>query len=211
VVEVLRHLARYWAPIPPARSQERRKSFARISVVHDFDAIVRIISDDSKDLSFDDHIESWTVENESEGGYGIVIPQAKGDWLKVGSLLGIKLEDGASWGVAIVRRLSNDSAQQRYVGVQTLAKGSARVKLFPVGGVSASIDAGEDAVLLPSSSADSSGTGELSLLMRMGTFSPRQTFQMRAYERDYLLMPKQLLEGGQDFDMAKFRVLQRAA
>jgi hypothetical protein len=77
--------------------------------------------------------------------------------------------------------------------------------------VSASVDAGEDAVLLPSSSADSGGTGELSLLMRMGTFSPRQTFQMRAYERDYLLMPKQLLEGGQDFDMAKFRVLQRAA
>ena len=211
VVEVLRHLARYWAPIPPARAQERRKSFARMSVVHDFDAIVRIISDDSNDLSFDDHIESWTVENESEGGYGIVIPQAKGDWLKVGTLLGIKLEDGASWGVAIVRRLTNDSAQQRYVGVQTLAKGSACVKLFPVGGVSASVDAGEDAVLLPSSSADSGGTGELSLLMRMGTFSTRQSFQMRAYERDYLLMPKQLLEGGQDFDMAKFRVVQRAA
>ena len=31
------------------------------------------------------------------------------------------------------------------------------------------------------------------------------------YEREYLLVPKQLLEGGQDFDMAKFRVLQRAA
>jgi hypothetical protein len=70
---------------------------------------------------------------------------------------------------------------------------------------------GDDAVLLPSSAADSSGTGELSLLMRMGTFSPRQSFQMRAYERDYLLVPKQLLEGGEDFDMAKFRVLQRAA
>ena len=70
---------------------------------------------------------------------------------------------------------------------------------------------GDDAVLLPSSSADSSGTGELSLLMRMGTFSPKQSFQMRAYEREYLLVPKALIEGGQDFDMAKFRVLQRAA
>ena len=70
---------------------------------------------------------------------------------------------------------------------------------------------GADAVLLPGSSADSVGHGELSLLMRMGTFSPKQSLQMRAYERDYLLVPKQLLEGGQDFDMAKFRVLQRAA
>jgi hypothetical protein len=45
--------------------------------------------------------------------------------------------------------------------------------------------------------------------MRMGTFSQRQNFKMRAYERDYLLVPKQLVEGGQDFDMAKFRVMQR--
>ncbi len=211
VIEVLRHLARYWAPVPPVRAQERHKSFSRINVVHDFDDILTIISGESDDLSFDDNIETWAVENESEGGYGAVIPQAKGDWLKVGTLLGIKLEDGAAWGVGIVRRLGNDASQQRYVGVQTLAKGGARVTLFPVGGKGASADSGQDAVLLPSSSADSGGTGELSLLMRMGTFSPRQSFQMRAYERDYLLVPKQLLEGGQDFDMAKFRVLQRAA
>ena len=212
VIEVLRHLARYWSPVPPARAQERRKSFARIIVVHDFDDIVATISGESQDLSFDDNIETWTVENESEGGYGAVIPQSKGDWLKVGTLLGIRLEDGASWGIGIVRRLSNDPTQQRYVGIQTLAKGGAPVKLYPVGGPpKAPAESGEDAVLLPSSSADSSGTGELSLLMRMGTFSPRQNFQMRAYERDYLLVPKQLLEGGQDFDMAKFRVLHRAA
>jgi hypothetical protein len=221
VTEVLRHLARYWSPVPPARAKERRKSFARINVVHDFDEIVAIISGELKDLSFvseeaDDlsfgnSIETWTVENESEGGYGAIIAQSAGDWLRVGTLLGIKLEDGASWGVGIVRRLTNDSAQQRYVGIQTLAKGGARVKLFPVGGKMPVSEAGEDAVLLPSSAADSSGTGELSLLMRMGTFSPRQSFKMRAYERDYLLVPKQLVEGGQDFDMAKFRVLQRAA
>jgi hypothetical protein len=211
VIEVLRHLARYWAPIPPTRTQERHKSLSRINIVHDFDDILAIISGESNDLSFDDSIETWTVENESETGYGAVIVQSKGDWLKVGTLLGIKLEDGAAWGVGIIRRLTNDAAQQRYVGIQTLAKGGARVKLFPVGPKGAAVDSGQDAVLLPSSSADSGGTGELSLLMRMGTFSPRQSFQMRAYERDYLLVPKQLLEGGQDFDMAKFRVLQRAA
>jgi hypothetical protein len=33
---------------------------------------------------------------------------------------------------------------------------------------------------------------------------------MRAYEREYLLVPKELLEGGHDFDMAAFRVMQRA-
>jgi len=212
VVEVLRHLARYWAPVPPSRNEERRRSFARINIVHDFNEILAIIAGgarDQTDLSFDQHIETWTVENESENGYGAIIPPSQPDWLKVGTLLGIKLEDGNAWGVGIVRRLSNDPTQQRYVGIQTLAKGGARVKLFAVSG--SKVEFGEDAVLLPSSAADSSGTGELNLLMRMGTFSERQSFKMRAYERDYLLVPKQLLEGGQDFDMAKFRVLQRSA
>ena len=111
--------------------------------------------------------------------------------------------------MGIVRRLSNDpTQQQRYVGIQTLAKGSARVKLYAAAEGHPNAG-GEDAVLLPSSAADSSGTGELSLLMRMGRFSQRQNLHMRAYEREYMLVPKQLIEGGQDFDMAKFRVLSR--
>jgi len=56
--------------------------------VHDFDDIVDTISGESESLSFDDNIETWTVENESEGGYGAVIAPSKGDWLKVGTLLG---------------------------------------------------------------------------------------------------------------------------
>ena len=111
VAEVLHHLARYWAPIPPARADERRGSVARIHVVHDFDDILAIISGESTDLSFHDSIETWTVENESEGGYGAVIAQSKGDWLKVGALLGIKREDGAAWGVGIVRRLTSGTEQ----------------------------------------------------------------------------------------------------
>ena len=209
VSEVARHLGRYWSAKPPARREERRRIVARIHVVHDFDDVLGIISGESRELDFQQNIETWTVENESANGFGATILQSSSDWLRVGTLLGIKLEDGNAWGVGIVRRLTNQEGQQRYVGIQTLARGGARVKLFPMNAPNAA--SGDDAVLLPSSSADSSGTGELSLLMRMGTFSPKQSFQMRAYEREYLLVPKALIEGGQDFDMAKFRVLQRAA
>ena len=211
VAEVLHHLARYWAPIPPVRTDERRGSVARIHVVHGFDDIMAIIAGESTDLSFGDSIETWTVENESEGGYGALIARSKGDWLRVGALLGIKREDGAAWGVGIVRRLTSGSEQQPYVGIQTLAKGGARVKLYPAGPSPATVSSGEDAVLLPSSKSASTGTGELNLLMRIGTFSPRQSLQMHAYEREYLLVPKELLEGGHDFDMATFRVMRRAA
>src|SRR5688572_28853395 len=63
VLEVLHHLARYWAPTPPARVEERRSSVSRISVVHDFDEIVTTISANSDELAFDTIAETWAVEN----------------------------------------------------------------------------------------------------------------------------------------------------
>ena len=208
VLEVLRHLVRYWAPVPPLRSEERHRSVSRISVIHSFDEIVATVSSDTQDIAFDNSAETWTVENESAGGYGALLPQTKGDWLKVGTLLGVKLEHGAAWGVGIVRRLSAYDLKQRYVGIQVFSKGATVVKLAPAN--SGGNANAQDAVLLPSSTRDSSGTGEMSLLVRPGMFSETKTYEMQAYERSYLLVPKKLLESGDDFDMARFRVLQRA-
>ncbi len=208
VLEVLRHLGRYWAPVPPARGEERRRSVSRISVIHDFDEILATISDDTEEMAFDNSAETWTVENESAGGYGALLPQTRGDWLKVGALLGVKLEHGAAWGVGIVRRLSAYDLNQRYVGIQVFSKGATAVKIAPANAGNSAI--AQDAMLLPSSTSDSSGTGEMSLLLRPGVFSEKKTYVMQAYDRGYLLVPKKLLESGDDFDMARFRVLQRA-
>jgi len=207
VLEVLKHLARYWSPVPPARGEERRSSVNRISVIHEFDEIVSTISADSADLSFDRIAESWAVENESEGGYGAVLLHAKSEWLKVGTLLGVKIEDGAAWGVGIVRRLSSIDDKQRYVGIQVLAKGATVVELAPVNATGSR----QNAVLLPSNLTETTGTGEMNLLLRMGTYAPQKSFEMRAYERTYLLVPRKLMEGGHDFDMARYRIMQRAA
>jgi len=209
VLEVLRHLARYWAQVPPARSEERRRSVSRISVIHAFDEILATISDDTDDLAFDNSAETWTVENESAGGYGALLPQTKSDWLMVGALLGVKLEDGAAWGVGIVRRLSAFDLKQRYVGIQVFSQGATVVKLAPADADSATV--AQDAILLPSSTSASSGSGEMSLLLRPGLFSAQKTYEMRAYGRTYLLVPKKLLEGGDDFDMVRFRIMQRAS
>jgi hypothetical protein len=51
----------------------------------------------------------------------------------------------------------------------------------------------------------------MNLLLRMGAFAPQKSFEMRAYDRSYLLVPRKLVEGGHDFDMARFRIMQRAA
>jgi hypothetical protein len=209
VLEALRHLARYWAPIPPARREERRKSVLRISVIHDFDEIISTISGETQDLSFDSSIEAWTVENESEGGYGALMPQATSDWLRVGTLLGVRLDDGASWGVGIVRRISAFDPKQRYVGIQVLTKGATAVK---VAALNTADDAQlESALLLPSNSTDANGAPEMNLMLRLGAFSLQKRMRMRAYERDYMLVPCKLVEGGHDFDMARFRIMRRVA
>lgn len=207
VMDVLKHLARYWAPTPPARAEERRSSVDKITVVHDFDEIVSTISGDSADLSFDTIAEVWAVENESEGGYGAILPHARSEWLKVGTLLGVKLEDGAAWGVGIVRRLSSIDDKNRYVGIQVLARGATVVELAPVNAAGGR----QSAVLLPSNLTETTGTGEMNLLLRMGSYAPQKSFEMRAYDRSYLLVPRKLMEGGHDFDMARYRIMQRAA
>jgi len=209
VLEALRHLARYWAPNPPARSEERRNSVARMTVVHDFDEIISTVSGETQDLSFDSTVEVWTVENESDGGYGALMPQSSSDWLRVGTLLGVKLDDGASWGVGIVRRLSAYDHKQRYIGIQVLTKGATVVKLSAITAMGDSQP--ESALLLPSNANDTNGASEMNLLLRPGAFSLQKSMEMRAYERSYLLVPRRLMEGGYDFDMARFRVMQHAA
>ena len=124
-------------------------------------------------------------------------------------MLGVKLDDGASWGVGIVRRLSAYDHKQRYVGIQVLTKGATVVKLAPI---SAMDDPElESALLLPSNANETNGAAEMNLLLKPGAFSLQKSMEMRVYERSYLLVPRKLVEGGHDFDMARFRVMQRAA
>jgi hypothetical protein len=121
-------------------------------------------------------------------------------------LLGVKLEDGASWGVGIVRRLSAFDHKQRYVGIQVLTRGAAVVKLAAAGTAAEP----EKALLLPSGTQAANGAAEMNLLLKPGAFSLQKSMEMRAYDRSYLLVPRRLMEGGHDFDMARFRVMQPA-
>ncbi len=212
VLEALKHLSRYWAPQPPARREARTESSERIDVVHGLDDVLGV--GDSSDLDFDDRrMEAWSVANESTGGLGALAPANRSDWLQIGTLLGVKYLDGAAWGVGIVRRLNFDAKNNRNVGVEMFARGVTTVKLLPLlpdGRVHPDDALGEDALLLPSAADNSLGKMEVTLVMRLGTFSPQRSYGMRMYEMDYLLVPKRLMEAGQDFDIAEYRVLQRS-
>ncbi len=212
VLSVMRHLAMYWSDTPPARGSERRKIATRMTVIHGFRSILKSVIPEGEDAALDvlpkDEGESWIVENVSDGGFGAIIPQVKGDWIKVGSLLGVQTETAQFWGGGVIRRITRDDYQQRRVGIQLLSITVIPVKLWPAGTASSfnATQEGESAVLL---STTPDKNGEIMILLREGTFMPHQPLDMSVRGRQYYLMPGKLVEDGDDFDLASFRVMQR--
>jgi hypothetical protein len=206
VIDVLEHLERYWALTPPTRACERKPVLMRIDVVHDFRSILSRVSRDSQDLDFSSSMETWTVENESEGGFGAVVTEGTSEWLEIGSLLGIRLEEGASWGVGVVRRLSCPPNGRMLVGIQTLSKGAVRVDVSDT-----SDDAPNDALLLLSDSEDSAQTPELALMLPTGTFDAAKKFVVHTFGRTYPVLPEQVFEKGAGYECARFRLYEAEA
>jgi hypothetical protein len=65
-----------------------------------------------------------------------------------------------------------------------------------------------DPALLLSMTPD--GQGEVGVILRDGTYSPRDSLDMVAGGKNCLLMPSRLAEGGEDFDWVKFKVMTRS-
>jgi hypothetical protein len=212
VLGALRHLLQYWSETPPARNSERRKTTARITVVPGLSEIVGMLdpsSSDQLDFSQDQSAESWIVENVSDGGYGAIIPTVKTDWIKVGTLIGVQAEGKNYWGIGMIRRISRDEHQRRRVGIQLLSKTAIPIKLGRPGAAS-SFNAGREPGLAILLSTTPDSQGEVGIVMREGIFNGRDSLEMIVREKSYLLMPARMVEGGEDFDWAKFRVMQRA-
>ena len=203
----LRHLLRYWGTKLPERTQRRRRHVERVSVVHDYEEVVANVGGLFFESPFVSNEEEWGIENESENGFGALVTQPNGAWLKVGSLIGIRREDGVAWGAAIVRRVALDEHGNRNIGIELLASGGAAVTVLPDSlrsKDSGSAEEGELCILLPSATVQS---GEATLLMRPGLFSPGRNLVMRAYGRQYLLVPFRLIRSGDEFDLGRYRIL----
>jgi hypothetical protein len=215
VIGTFRHLAQYWSEQPPARGAERRQTAGRITVVPGLKDILKTLDpsdDDTLDFSLSQPAisgESWIVEDVSDGGYGAIIPTVKSDWIKVGTLVGVQSEAAKYWGVGLIRRIVRDEKQQRHVGIQLLTTTAIPVKISMSQTLSF-IDADrevERAILL-STGPDSQG--ELGVVMRGGLFNGRDSLHMTVRDKSFLLMPVSLVERGDDFDWAKFKVQERS-
>jgi hypothetical protein len=199
VLDVLNHLALYWSPKPPERKHQRHRVKSRLNVTHGYDGVLAVLGGSGTiDTS---GTETWIVENVSAGGFGAGIPEIKGDWLKIGCLLGLQPEGGDNWVLGVIRRLQREIPQKGSVGIQTIAKSAQLVRLNLSGGTD-----GETGILLGDGSES---PGEARLLLRAGVYVPGQNMEYRRGELACLLMPQGVVDSGEEYEVVKFREMIR--
>jgi hypothetical protein len=205
VMHVLDHLQVHWSPKLPERKHQRHRVKSRLTVAYGFDGALDAL-DPRTSLTFDgSDRESWIVENVSAGGFGALIPQVKGDWLRIGCLVALQPEGGDNWLLGIIRRLSRPSLQQAQVGIQTIARNAAPVSLRVRAGEVLSLDR-ERGLLIGSPSE-----GEMQLVVGNGVREPGLIFVPDNAPEGTVLLPIAPAERGTDFELLRVRQLVRDA
>ena len=200
VLDVLRHLHLYWSPQAPERKTQRHPVKSRLSVTYGYDGVVGALGG-SDSLDFDNKgAESWIVENVSAGGFGAVVPQVKGDWLRVGALLAMQPEGGSNWVLGVVRRVNKTAGQQARVGIETLSK-TPLLSRFAVSGVKTMTEQG---VLIRGGEA-----AEARIVLKPGVFAPTQNLEAPQGANHHVYIPQAIAERGEDYEIARFRELVR--
>jgi hypothetical protein len=74
-------------------------------------------------------VERWVMHDESRYGYGAIVESRDKDWLRVGTLIGIKLQDAEHWQIGMIRRLTRLNDDTSSIGIETLAESPALATL----------------------------------------------------------------------------------
>lgn len=130
---VLRQIHLDWSGTPLERRHQREKTNARISVLHGFAEIAHEIdrsTADPFDFTAKAAGESWIASDISPDGFGALMPAVSGDWVSVGSVLGIEGEAAGTWSVGIVRRVRRLDKGQQHIGVQVLCRHAQAVRVM---------------------------------------------------------------------------------
>jgi len=202
VGNAVQHLLTYLTA-PPVRRNLRRMVNATLNVVKGFDQVVGC----TDELQYSENNPAlWITEEISVGGFSSILPSGS-DGIGIGSLVGIQPEGMTHWGVAVVRRLLLDDANQMHAGAEILSNRVACVHLNQNGG---EFSDNQPALWLYPKQGELPGAEQL-LLMKVDTFSASLSLKIQLGEKKYLLIPSGLQEKGLDYDLAKFKLIEQEA
>jgi len=200
VLEVTTRLRTNWLDAPPTRRNARRSLDVNLDIAKGYAGLIDVANLAGKGKGD----VAWVAEDVSATGFRCVVDSAKGNGMKVGSLLGFRPENIAHWGAGIVRRMRRNDDGMLDIGVEVLANRAARLKL------------GEDEG--PVTSGDSfavqlgqvvPGQEEVSLLLKLGNYAESESLKTQIDGKPYLLVPHALQEKGDDYDLGRYRLMAR--
>jgi hypothetical protein len=206
VLGVLEHLEQCWSPKLAERRHARHRVKSRLTIAWGFDGILEVLRPCSTSSLDGTRFESWIVENVSVGGFGALVPQVRGDWLRIGCLLAMQPEGGDNWLIGVVRRLSRPSLQQAAVGIQTLARSAAPIELQVQVGTTTTLDT-ETAILLDPNQLG----GEVQILLPAGVHAPGESFMFDYKGLRTMLLPSGVAERRNDYELLRCSHLIRDA
>ena len=203
--EVVREAVRYllaYLISPPVRRNARHAANVTMNVINGFD---KVVERSNAGLQFNEEPTAhWVTEEISVGGFSSVLPTGSNS-IGIGSLLGIQPEGVAHWGVAVVRRLLRDDANQLRAGAEIIANQVAAVFLNQKG---SGLGDGQAALWLYAKQGESDSGTQL-LLMPADSFVGNLSLKIQLDGKNYLLIPVGLQEKGLDYDLAKFKLIEQ--
>ncbi|MDR1351234.1 MAG: hypothetical protein LBJ59_10790 [Zoogloeaceae bacterium] len=198
LLSVIQHLATCWTPVPPQRQHTRHRVKHRMVVLPGFTNAFIMGSPEfgGKPLGLPQEI--WITDNVSQGGFGAIVKEVKGDWLGVGALLTMQPGGEGNWLVGLVRRYQRISEQEAQVGIETLSR---RIT---------SVDVGPRASTLPPSTPalwlqDDNPKGDIRFILPLNTFDAGESLEFSYSGRRIALAPVKRLEQGSDYEIAAYR------
>ena len=119
LLAVLDHLTMCWSPQPPTRNFQRHRVKSRIGACTSFSGVQSLLAGTNLGQL---NVESWLVEDISQGGMSARLPLTRNERIKIGTLVAMQPEGGANWLVGVVRRFARETETQSIVGIETLSK-----------------------------------------------------------------------------------------
>lgn len=208
LIRVLKHVGINWAKELPARASARRRTAMRLLVMHGYQSVLGAIEPAvSEGLDFSETLahDSWIAEDASNGGYGVVVPAGKGEWLRVGVLVALRTETDSSWDIGIIRRVKGDEHRQHRIGIQLISKSAMPVYLRRTG--SAALGAKRQSAILLG--ARPSRSGSLHIVARRDLLGGREPLEaMYGNPATTVTLERSgVIESGQDFDWLRYKLL----
>lgn len=153
----------------------------------------------------EDHVEHWTIENESASGFGASFTANGSAPLKIGTLLGLKPEEKRAISVGVVRRINRSPASSVYVGIERLSATPIPVELQTVQHETAR-GASIKALYLPEMRE-----AEVSrcLLINNEQFEKGKVLRLNAQGKAYTIRLQSAFERFDDYARANFDVIAK--